>query len=142
MNREEIYSALFRKIEAIENLVTVSRVLKHWDNVLPSGQPALFMTQAGEVPVSRPGLPTTWNLAVALHLYCNVGNDSEAIPAAAINRYLDAIQKALEPEKINGCQTLGGLVRDVKFGEKIETYEGMLGPQAVAIIPINIILED
>ncbi|QJW45667.1 hypothetical protein HA075_07330 [bacterium BFN5] len=142
MNREAIYNTLFRKLEAIEGLVTASRVLKHWHDVPPSGQPALFMTQDSEVPVSRPGLPTTWNLVVSLYLYCNAGNDSDKVSAIEINKYLDAIQEAIRPDMVTGCQTLSGLVRDVKFGEKIETDKGLLGAQSVAIIPINIILEN
>lgn len=142
MNREAIYSALFEKIKAIEGLVTVSRVLKHWNDVTPSEQPALFMTQDGELPTSRTGLPTTWNFVVSLYLYCNVSSGSDVIPAQEINKYLDAIQAAIAPDKIIGIQSLGDLVRGVKFGEKIETDEGLLGAQSVAIIPVIITLEE
>lgn len=142
MNREAIYSALFEKIKAIEGLVTVSRVLKHWNDVTPSEQPALFMTQDGEIPISRTGLPTTWKLMVSLYLYCNAGGDSDAIPVIEINKYLDTVQDALKPDMITGYQTLGGLVQDVSFGEKIETDEGLLGSQSVVIIPILITITD
>ena len=141
MKREAIYSALFDKIKKIEGLATTSRVLRHWDSVSPNEQPALFMTQDGELPISRRGLPTTWNLAVSFYLYCNAGNDSDAIPAQEINKYLDAIQTAIAPDRITGVQSLDGLVRDVKFGDKIETDEGLLGAQSVAIIPVIITLE-
>lgn len=142
MNREAIYSALFEKVKAIEGLITASRVLKHWNDVTPSEQPALFMTQDGELPTSRHGLPTTWHLIVSLYLYCNAGSGSDVIPARQVNEFLDKIQSAFAPDMVTGVQTLGGLVRDVKFGEKIETDEGLLGAQSVAIIPIIIILEE
>lgn len=141
MNREAIYSALFSKIKDIDGLVTVSRKLRHWDDVTPSEQPALFQTQDGEILVSRRGLPTTWNFVVSLYLYCTSGNDSDTIPASEINRYLDEIGKVLKPD-FTGYQTLDGLVFDVKFGEKIETDEGLLGSQSVAIIPIIITVNE
>lgn len=142
MNREAIYSALFEKIQAIEGLVTVSRVLRHWNDVDASAQPAIFMTQDGELPTSREGLPTTWNFVVSLYLYCNAGQGSDALPARQINEFLDKIESAIAPDIVTGVQTLGGLVRDVKFGEKIETDEGLLGAQSIAIIPIVISIEE
>lgn len=142
MNREQIYSALFDKVKQIDGLVTVSRVLRRWDIVPPSEQPALFMTQEGELPISRRGMPTTWNLMVSFYLYCNVEADSDAIPAQRINQYLDAIQEALKPDKITGYQTLDGLVEDVRFSEKFETDKGLLAPQSVAIVPIVITITE
>lgn len=142
MNREAIYSALFNKIKNIAGLITTGRVLKHWNEVTPNEQPALFQTQDGEFPISRTGLPTTWKLMVSFYLYCNAGGSTGAVPAIEINQYLDAIQEALQPDKITGYQTLGGLVDDVKFGEKFETDEGLLGPQSVAIIPIVITITE
>lgn len=142
MNREAIYSALFDQVKNIEGLATTSRVLRHWDAVIPSDQPALFMTQDGESPISRTSLPTTWKLMVSFYLYCNAGGDSDAIPAIEINQYLDAITEALQPDKITGHQTLGGLVDDVKFGEKFETDKGLLGSQSVAIIPVVITITE
>lgn len=136
MNREAIYGALFAKVKDIEGLATVGRVLRHWERVDPSEQPALFMTQDGEEPMSRTELATTWRLHVSFYLYCHAGNDLDAIPAMEINRYLDALQAALQPDRVTGRQTLGGLVDDTKFGEKIETDEGLLGPQSVAIVPV------
>lgn len=142
MSREDIYSALFDKVKNIEGLLTVSRKLRHWDDVSSSEQPALFMTQDGENPTNRRGMPTSWGFAVSFYLYCNAGSDRDAIPAKQINEYLDKIQEAIKPDMITGYQDLGGLVRDVKIGGKIETDEGLLGSQSVAIIPIEITLEE
>lgn len=142
MNREAIYSTLFDKVKNIDGLVTISRKLRHWDAVSPSEQPALFMTQNGESPIIRRGMPTTWQLNVSFYLYCNSGSDSDAIPAQEINQYLDAISQAIQADQITGYQDLEGLVRDTKIDGKIETDEGLLGTQSVAIIPITIILEE
>ncbi len=142
MRREDIYSALFNKFENIEGLVSKSRKLKHWNEVTPNEQPALFMTQGGELPANRRGMPTTWELYVSLYLYCHAGNDSDALPARDINNYLDKIQDAIKPDIVTGVQELGGLVRDVKIAGKIETDEGLLGSQSIAIIPIVISIEE
>jgi len=56
-----------------------------------------------------------------------------------LNNEVDAIVAALDREPASGMQTLGGLVHDCRIAGDIETDEGRLGQQAVAIIPIEII---
>jgi hypothetical protein len=54
---------------------------------------------------------------------------------------LDALEAALAPSPVTGIQTLGlpGMVRHVTISGKVETDEGVLGDQAVAIVPIEIL---
>lgn len=137
MNREPIYTALFEKVASLPGIVTSSRRLKHWNDVSPADQPALFQAQAGENAMVKTGFPTKWNLDVELYLYCHAGNDSDATPATDLNNLLDAIEEALKPDH-SGYQNLGGLVFDCRIDGKVETDEGTLGPQSVAIIPIRI----
>ena len=134
MVREEIYSALFEKVKNIQGLKTTSRKLKHWNDVPPSEQPALFQTQTGEVATQTKGIPTTWEFNVKLYLYVN---SQDGFPSALLNIYLDKIEEALKPDS-NGFQELGGLVSHAWISGAIETDEGVLGEQSVAIIPISI----
>jgi hypothetical protein len=141
VNREAIYAALFARIAALPGLVTAGRRLKHWHDVPPSLQPALFMVQKRERPSQQRGLPTTWVLAVDLYLYSHGGADPNAVPAQALNALLDGLEAALAPDPASGLQTLGGLVDHAWIDPGgIETDEGVLGDQAVAIVPIQIMV--
>jgi hypothetical protein len=57
------------------------------------------------------------------------------LPAIALNQLVDAIELALSPGPAFEEQTLGGLVSHCRIVGEIETDEGVLGDQAVAIIP-------
>lgn len=136
MDREAIYSALFAKVSAIPGLKTKSRILQHWNDVPPSRQPALFQAQGDQVAAPLTGGPTKWTFYVSLYLYCYSSNP-KAPPAPQLNQYLDDIEKALKAD-YTGYQTLGGLVFDCAIDGKVETDEGLLGSQSVAIVPIKI----
>lgn len=139
--REPIYLALFARLQAIPGVVTVSRKLKHWDDVPSASQPALFQAQKNQVAQKQTGLPTRWSLPVDVYLY--VKSPSDDVPAAHLNPLLDAVCAALQPDDMAGQRcTLGGLVHDTRISGTIETDEGTLGDQAVAIIPIEILVTD
>ena len=60
-----------------------------------------------------------------------------------LNPLLDAVVAALAPGGADlavNAQTLGGLVSHCWLAGKIETDEGALGGQAVAILPVEIVL--
>jgi hypothetical protein len=139
MIRENIYAALFARVAAVPGLVTASRRLLHWSDVAPALQPALFQVQKRELPRRPSGALPAWSLHADLYLYAHVGSDPQVPPATALNALLDAIDAALAPDPVSGAQTLGGLVAHCWIDPAgIETDEGVLGPQAVAILPITI----
>lgn len=138
MNREAIYSALFAKLQASANYVTTSRRLLHWNDVQSSQQPALFVAQRNEVAVTDRGMPTRWTLNVDVYVYART--DGGLNPGPIINPLLDAIEAALAPNAVENAQTLGGLVSWCRIEGAIETDEGTLGDQLVAIIPITLFL--
>jgi len=137
MNREAIYSALFTLVSAAPGLVTKSRKLLHWNDVPPSQRPALFMAQRRESTMQVTGRPTVWTLHVDLYVYVStLGND---YPGQALNPILDAIATKLDYPYAGQPQTLGGLVQWARIEGSIETDEGTLGNDAVAIIPVSIL---
>lgn len=136
MSREAIYAALFDKLGASAGFVTKSRKLKHWSDVTASEQPALFQAQKSESAATVPGQPTQWNYMVDVYLYANTGGDPNVAPSQILNPLIDAIVAAMAPEPISNKQTLGGLVQHAWIEGAIETDEGVLGDQAVAIIPV------
>jgi hypothetical protein len=141
IQREAIYAALFAKLQAIPDLATCSRRLRHWADVTSAEQPAIFQAQRNEQAIQDTGKPTTWKLMVDVYLY--VKAPTTDAPAQYLNPLLDAICAALGPENpiANRC-TLGGLVHYARIAGQIETDEGTLGDQAVAIVPIEILVTD
>lgn len=139
MVRENIYAALFAKVTGLTGIKTASRILKHWDDVVPEDQPAIFQTQINESPEQRKGIPVKWTLRAQLHVYANRGSDHSVIPSQTINGLIDQIEAALKPD-YEGFQTLGGLVSHCWIAGQIQTSEGLLGDQEVAIIPIEILV--
>lgn len=138
MNREAIYSALFTRLSSIAGLKTKSRILKHWNDVPAEQRPALFMSQANQIPSTKTGEPTKWILPVNVHIY--VQTDGSTPPGSVLNPILDAIEAAFPLHPITGKHTFDAPgVEWARIDGEIETDEGTLGNQAVALIPITIL---
>lgn len=139
MTREDIYIALFQRLSACAEFITASRRMRHWSDVAPADQPALFQCEPRQIAQRSPGLDTVWLLPVDAYVYVNTGADRDMAPGRIMNPLLDAISAALAPDNpmTNKC-TLGGLVVHCWIEGEIETDEGALGDQGVAIIPIVI----
>ena len=140
MNREAIYAALFALASRAPGLVTTGRKLLHWSDVDPSLRPALFQAQGSETAMPRPanGMPRKWLLRAKLYVY--VSTASVASPGEALNPILDAIEAMFAPMPGRQTQNLGGLVVSAEIEGEIATDEGTLGDDAVAIVPIVILV--
>jgi hypothetical protein len=141
INREPIYAALFGVLETAADFSVVDRRLRHWSDVSPAEQPALFMAQKTELAsVKALGTSTVWALAVDLYVYAH-SSDPYLAPATVLNPLLDAVEAALAPSAATGIQDLGlpAMVQHAYISGKIETDEGVLGDQAVAIVPVEIL---
>ena len=139
--REPIYAALFQLAANAAGFATVDRRLRHWSDVGPAEQPALFQCQTRETAtVHALGAPTVWTLAVELYLYAHSSDPYQA-PAAVLNPLLDAVTAALAPDPATGIQDLGlpAMVRHAQISGRIDTDEGTLGDQAIAIVPVEIL---
>jgi hypothetical protein len=143
MKREPIYAALFTRLSAAASFNTASRRLRHWSDVTSAEQPALFQAQKSEAAQRLRGQPPKWTIDVDVYVYAQAPDDQTS-PAAVLNPLLDAIEAALAPAGADavtsGAQTLGGLVSHCWIAGKITTDEGVLGGQAVAIVPIEIVV--
>jgi hypothetical protein len=142
MTREPIYAALFALLSGAAPFATASRRLRHWSLVEPAEQPTLFQVQKRETAKAAEGSPTAWRAEIDLYVYCQAPDD-ETAPATVLNPLLDAIEAALAPagrDLASGTQTLGGLVKHCWIAGAIETDEGALGGQAVAIVPLEILV--
>lgn len=138
INRERIFAALFEKLRACASWKTCSRRLLHWHDVKSHAQPALFMAQGNQTTLTETGQPSKWLFAVQVYVY--VQNHDVAVQD--LNPLLDAICHAVnEISPITGKSTLPiAGVEYCRVSGTIETDEGTLGKQAVAIVPIEILV--
>lgn len=138
MIREPIHAALFAKLQAVSKFNTASRRFKHWSDVLPADQPALFLTRRVEVATQKPVIGTAvWDIPFDVAIYVNTGSDAAVSPAELLNPLLDAIEAVMVPDNLStNKNTLGGLVQHCWIEGQIQTDEGVLGAQGVALIPI------
>jgi hypothetical protein len=139
MNREVIYSALFALISTADGLATASRKLKHWSDVPATQRPALFQAQGRETVMATAanGLPSRWLLEATLYIYVSAAGATS--PGEILNPILDAIATTLDPTPASQPQTLDGLVQYARIEGAIETSEGTLGDDEVALIPVRIL---
>lgn len=138
VNREQAFVALFEKLKTIPTLKLCTRRLKHWQDVPKEDQPALFMQVADEEKRIVDGKPARYVLGANLWVYVNTDGD-EVGPL--LNPVLDVIERALEPlDGADRRQTLGGIVHHCWIEGTTQIFEGDLGDEAVAIIPVKILV--
>jgi hypothetical protein len=143
IDREAIYAALWDRISGAANFATKSRRLRHWADVSPPEQPALFMSQKGQVGAKHANAvdaPTVWTLEADFYIYVHSA-DPYTAPAILLNPLIDAVETALLPDPWSGRQQLGlpEMIQHAYLNGRIETAEGTLGDQELAIIPVEIL---
>lgn len=139
--REEIYVALWELGTSAARFATANRRLRHWADVAPAEQPALFLSEkGGQAAVKKLGAPIVWTLYAEFYLYAHSSHPDLA-PATILNPLLDALEAALAPSPTTGIQNLGlpQMVQHAYIAGKVQTAEGVLGDQAIAIVPVEIL---
>lgn len=142
MDREAIYGGFWTALQAAvagHGFKTVSRRLKHWVDTPAAEQPALFQTAAGETARQDTGKPAQWELRLKIYLYATWDDGTEVFP---LNPLLDAVTNFCNARNpVTGRHPLVGQlpkVETVAVEGVVETDEGVLGDQQIAIIPIVI----
>ena len=147
LDREAIMSALYERIAGSYPWVTTGRRLLLWQDLAASDQPAVFVTAGTQSAVySDRGNPVIWTLRATVTIYARHDEPREA-PEAEMNALITAVEAALEKLSTENAAplgapgagwntTLGGLVYFARVDGDVETDEGSLGDQAVAIIPV------
>lgn len=143
IDREAIYSALWDRVSGAAQFATANRRLRHWTLVSPAEQPALFMAQTRQHGETRGGavnLPVVWILRAELFIYV-YSSDPYLAPAILLNPLIDAIERALAPDIGTGLQDLGLplMVRHARVEGEIETSEGVLLDQEIAVVHVEIL---
>lgn len=138
ISREQIFAALFALSAPASGFVTRSRSIEMWEKVPSELQPALYQSE-GRQTAEGPSLRLTkWTFHAEWTVYAHAANTSGDV-VTLLNTLVDALVVALDPGPAYDAQTLGGLVTSCRLHGEIETSEGRLGQQAVAIIPLIII---
>ena len=99
------------------------------------------MSEKGGHAVTKAlGGPTIWTLSADFYVYVH-SSDPYLAPAMLLNPLLDALEAALAPSPVTGIQNLGlpAMVQHAYIAGKVETDEGVLGDQAIAIVPVEIL---
>jgi hypothetical protein len=154
LDREPIFTAIFSRLQAIAGVVTCSRDWKHFDDVDPAKQPAIFLNVGPENCTPQRGMPPKWTLKPTIHVYLRNDADPDAPGGIALHAMMKNIEAAFErtpaevslangPFSDSGADsygtTLGGLVSHCWISGEIINDEGLLQGQALAIIPLEIV---
>ena len=124
----------------LQGFQTVARRLR--DPSAEQDMPALYLVELNEVHGYRPP-----NGAALVELNCEVwiftraGAEENAVPAAALNVLIDAIERALYPTPAGFRQNLG--VHGVQYARiegELQKDPGHTAHHAMAVIPIKIVV--
>lgn len=141
--RETYYTAFKARLDALvgSGVTTVSRRLKHWNDVPSEQHPYIGISQVRERGSYAPGRTEAWYLDLVLYVYVTEA-DPEGTPSIKLNQVMDLINSAFQPDNVNvNACTMGGLVHYVRIAETgTDTDEGTLGSLAVARIPVEILV--
>jgi hypothetical protein len=138
--REQIYTALWALGANAARFASANRRLRHWTDVAPAEQPALFMSEkGGQAAIKKLGAPIVWTLYAEFYIYAH-SSDPYLAPATILNPLIDAFEAALAPSPTSGIQNLGlpQMVQHAYISGKVQTDEGVLGDQGIAIVPVEI----
>jgi hypothetical protein len=137
--REQVYAALFAKLQSVTGLTTVSRRLQNVQDVQPESFPAAYQLQGQQMAKYQGATPSllTWKADWLLYVH---DADLSSAPSTQLNALIDAASNVLTPAPGFERQTLGGLVEYCAVDGNIQVFEGVLGDRAVAVLPITIVL--
>lgn len=151
IDREAIWAGLFAWLLAQIGSQFKSMGRKHTmpPDLVPADQPALFQVALKEIhiPSKPPGAPSKIQLKGALIVYSfdaspveDIGQE-EMLEETVLNGLLMAIDGAFVPDNFStGKFTIGGLVTHCWIEGDTDIDPGIVGPQAAAILPVNILV--
>jgi hypothetical protein len=141
MGRKAIWAAVYAKLATTVGAVTTGQTLLPYDQVQPEAQPALFMARTRDVHRNTAGRPAILTLQADFFLYTNRGGDDTIVPSEQIDDMLDAIDALFAFDDVaTGRCTLGGLVQHAWIEGETPIAEGQGGAQAIAIVPVAILV--
>ncbi len=139
MTREQVMQALLAHVTPPGIFKTTGRRLIYWTEV--KAQPALFVRHVGDRYLrTATGMPPRVITQAEIWIYSQGAVDPNLSPDTAIDNLVDAIERWMAPPPIKEAQTLGGLVQHAWIEGPIEIHQGVLDVQAIAVIPVDILV--
>lgn len=118
---------------------TSGRRVLPWDEV--KEQPALFVRDADEDADYTQGQWQQLTVSAEVWIYSNLGENPAIAPITGLNNLLDALQATMAPDDPQQYRyTMGGLVFWCRISGRILKDPGDLDGQAIAKIPVEIIV--
>lgn len=116
-----------------------SRRLIPWDDC--KEQPALFVRDTDEETEYSQIIFQRLTIGAEIWLYSNLGQNPDLAPVIGLNYLLDAVQAAMaSDDPMQQRYTIGGLVFWCRISGQIKKDPGDLDGQAIAVIPVEIIV--
>lgn len=154
LDREALFAALFTRLSTAAGFTLFSRKMVDFDACVQGEQPALYLVKGDEQIVDpNPKLPTKWKLAAEVYIFCLNLADPNAGPSIQLNELITAVEGVLIRQPSEGfvpgqpfAQTndwwtsLNGLCSHCWISGPIIVGEGAAGDQAVAVIPLEILV--
>jgi hypothetical protein len=140
--RDAILEALFQRIKTKVGLGATTFGRRHMmpPKLTSDKQPAVFVVQGPEHHEPRPrgtGGKVMLHALVIAYYYDNAAN---ADGSTGLNILLGLIEDAIAPDQGQLVQTLGGLAYHAWIEGDADVDPGVFGQQAVAILPVRILV--
>lgn len=141
---ESVYAASFALLQTLSvggNFNTISRRLKHVEDVDPLAMPAVYQLQINR----QPTIETLQGIAVwtlRCHWYIYVSAPDETAPSSPLlNPRVDEVLNLLPQDPEQAVQvSVGDLQIAITADGPVEFFEGLLGNKSVARIPIRMLV--
>lgn len=139
-DKEALYAALLNRMTKVTGVKTISRKVRHYDEVPSVEQPALFVEQTLVDIQTRPNGPGRQVVKANIILYAF--DETSDGPMSQINGLVGQVEslmkRQVEEPAPSQTTTLGGLVQSASI-VSIEFSGGNVGNQGVAIIGIELL---
>lgn len=149
LDRDALIDALVERLRVkMPDLRTLSRGLRHWDDVPAAEQPACFVALGENAPsYGAPDAPVTWRVNAVIYLYAAADEETAPSIGALVKELETALERDMELDWREGAAypalgrytTLGGRCQYARIGAPIQTDEGTLGAQAVARVYVEMV---
>lgn len=146
--RDAIYAALLTRLQTQigASAKTYTRRDLTFDQVSQDAQPAIAVVAVGDFTAigQPPAMPAVHLLKAEVQVFVR---EVDGAPETSLLAIVDAIEAALERKATEAVNTpgafyttLGGLVRYARVAGEVEFYQGQKGRQAVALVPVEMLV--
>ncbi len=135
-SREQIMTALLSRLAGSGEFATIGRRNRRPESIAAINTPALMLVEHSETyERPSPNQPPIRTLEVRAIVYCDVGQDENAIPSSIVNQLLDGIDSVMVPDsRMLGRCTLGGLVYSAMIDGDVIKAPGDVTGKSLAVV--------